>query len=156
MDHRTRALCLSGAVAALYVVLTVVFSAISFGPVQFRVAEALTLLPAVWPETVWGLAVGCLIANLLGGAPLWDVLFGTLATLIAAALVRFSKGSLWLRALAPVAVNGLIIGLVLTWAYGIPTLFLNILTVALGEAGVCYALGVPLALYLERIRSPLE
>lgn len=60
-------------IAAIYVVLVVIFNYISFGPVQFRIAEALTILPYFTPAAIPGLFVGCIIANILGGAIVWDV-----------------------------------------------------------------------------------
>ena len=119
---------------------------------QFRISEALTLLPALLPQAVPGLAVGCLISNLFSplGATVYDVVFGTLATLIAAVLTYRIKGNLWLKALPPVLVNAVVVGLVLTYAYGLNTLLLNMLTVGAGEAVVCYALGVPMMKLLNR------
>ena len=69
-------------IAAIYVVLVVIFNYISFVPVQFRIAEALTILPYFTPAAIPGLFVGCIIANILGGAIVWDVVFGSIATLI--------------------------------------------------------------------------
>ena len=147
-----KSLCLSAVIAALYAALTLGFQAISYGAVQFRVSEAMTLLPVLFPEAVPGLAVGCLISNLFNpmGATVYDIVFGTLATLLAAILTRRIKGSIWLRALPPVISNAVIVGLVLTYAYGIDMLWMNMLTVGLGEAVVCYVLGVPLIKVLEK------
>jgi len=147
-----RYMCLAAVIAALYAALTLGFQAISYGPVQFRVSEALTLLPVVFPEAVPGLAVGCLISNLFNpmGATVYDVVFGTLATLLAAVLTQRIKGSIWLRALPPVLCNAVIIGLVITYGYGVDLLWMNMLTVGIGQAVVCYALGVPLVRILEK------
>ena len=152
MKFRTRDLCLTAMIAAIYAALTLGLQAISFGPVQFRVSEALTLLPILFPQAIPGLTLGCLISNLFSplGATVYDVVFGTLATLIAAILTRRIKGSVWVKALPPVLANGVIVGLVLTYAYGLNTLWLNMLTVAAGEAVVCYALGVPMIKLLEK------
>lgn len=141
-------------IAALYAALTLGFQAISYGAVQFRVSEAMTLLPVLFPEAVPGLAVGCLISNLFNpmGATIYDVVFGTLATLLAALLTHRIKGSIWLRALPPVLCNAVIIGLVLTYAYGIDLLWMNMLTVGIGQAVVCYGLGVPLVRILQKQR----
>jgi len=147
-----RSLCMAAIIAALYAALTLGFQAISYGAVQFRVSEAMTLLPVLFPEAVPGLAVGCLISNLFNpmGATIYDVVFGTLATLLAALLTRRIKGSIWLRALPPVLCNAFIIGLVLTYAYGIDLLWMNMLTVGIGQAVVCYGLGVPLVRILQK------
>ncbi len=153
MKFRTRDLCLTAMIAAIYAALTLGLQAISFGPVQFRVSEALTLLPILFPQAIPGLTLGCLISNLFSplGATVYDVVFGTLATLVAAILTRRIKGSVWVKALPPVLANGVIVGLVLTYAYGLNTLWLNMLTVAAGEAAVCYALGVPMIKLLEKV-----
>ncbi|MBR6569351.1 MAG: QueT transporter family protein [Clostridia bacterium] len=145
-----RSLCMSAVIAALYAALTLCFQAISFGAVQFRVSEAMTLLPVLFPEAVPGLAVGCLISNLMYGANVYDVVFGTLATLMAAILTRGLRKNTWLAALPPVLCNAVIIGLVLTYAYGIDLLWMNMLTVGMGQAVVCYVLGVPLVKVLEK------
>lgn len=149
-----RSLCMAAIIAALYAALTLGFQAISYGAVQFRVSEAMTLLPVLFPEAVPGLAVGCLISNLFNpmGATIYDVVFGTLATLLAALLTHRIKGSIWLRALPPVLCNAVIIGLVLTYAYGIDLLWMNMLTVGIGQAVVCYGLGVPLVRILQKQR----
>lgn len=150
MSRSARYLCVSALIAALYAGLTLLFQAISFGAVQLRVSEALTLLPALLPQAVPGLAVGCLVSNLLAGANLYDVIFGTLATLIAALLTRRLRRNLWLAALPPVVCNAVIIGLVITYAYGVNALWFNCLAVGAGEAAVCYALGVPAAKLLQK------
>ena len=148
---RVRALCMGAVIAALYTALTLVFQPISFQQVQFRVSEALTLLPVLFPEATAGLTIGCLLSNLLAGANPYDVIFGTLATLLAGLLTRRLRRNVWLAALPPVLCNGIIIGLVLTYAYGIDLLWLNVLTVSLGQAVVCYALGIPLVKALEHL-----
>ena len=148
---------MTGAViAALYTALCLALPALSYGTVQVRFSEALTLLPVLMPGGLMGVTLGCFLTNLVGaflgtnilGA--LDVLFGTLATLIAAVLTYRIKGSLWLKALPPVLVNAMVVGLVLTYAYGLNTLLLNMLTVGAGEAVVCYALGVPMMKLLNR------
>lgn len=151
-EWNARRLCMAGIIAALYAGLTLGFQAISYGPVQFRVSEALTLLPALLPEAVPGLTVGCLISNLFNpmGATVYDIVFGTLATLLAALLTSRLRAGIWIKALPPVVCNAVIIGLVLTYAYGINMLWMNMLTVGLGEAVVCYVLGVPLMKLLEK------
>ena len=150
--RNTKSLCLSALIAALYAALTLAFQPISYGAVQFRISEALTLLPVLFPQAVPGLTLGCLISNLFNpmGATVYDVVFGTLATMIAALLTWRMRANIWLRALPPVLCNAVIVGLVLTYAYGIDMLWLNMLTVGLGEAVVCYLLGVPMVKLLSR------
>jgi len=137
-------------IAALYAALVFVFAPISFGAVQFRVAEALTLLPFLWLEAVPGLFVGCLVANMFGGLGPWDVFLGSGATLLAAWLSYMSPNVV-LAALAPVIVNGVIVGSYLTLIVGLPTpLIFSVAYVAAGEAMACFALGIPLIRLLER------
>ena len=142
-------LCLSGIIAALYAGLTILLQAISFGPVQIRVAEAMTLLPLLTPAAVPGLAIGCFAANLICST--WqDWVFGTLATLIAAVMTRKLRDNLYLAAAMPVISNALIIGPMLYWMFG-GSWALNMLSVGFGEAVACYALGIPLVKSLEKM-----
>ena len=147
-----RNLCFSAILAALYVALTVLLP-FSYGPVQFRLSEALTLLPVLFPASIPGLTLGCLIANLLGSATPWDVVFGTLATLLAAIATCRLRQNIWLAAAAPVLGNGLVVGVVLHLTLGFP-LFSTMLSVAFGEACVLYLLGVPLVKALQKINLP--
>ena len=127
-------------IAALYVVLTMPFASFAFGVVQFRFAEALTILPYFTPAAVPGLTIGCLLANLLAGAPLLDVIFGTLATLIGAWLSYQLRHHKWLVCLPPILSNTLIIPWVLRVAYGVPDAIPYLMfTVGLSE---CIAIGV--------------
>ena len=139
-------------IAALYAALSAVLAPVSYGAVQFRAAEALAVLPWLYPEAVPGLFAGCLIANLFGGNGLLDVVFGSLATLAAAMLSRKMK-SAWLAPLPPVLINALVVGAVLSYALGLP-FRLTAAQVGLGQLGACYALGLPLLLYLKRYARP--
>ncbi len=150
MNKKTlvRNICYGGAIAAIYAGLTLLLQAISFGPVQVRISEALTLLPILTPAAVPGLALGCLISGLMVSA--WqDLVFGTLATLLAALLTRRLRKNVYLAALMPVVCNGLVVGVTLYWLYG-GSWLLNIATVALGEAVACFALGIPLLRLLQK------
>lgn len=132
-----------GIIAALYTALTLLLAPISFSAIQFRVSEALTLLPVLFPSAVPGLFVGCFLSNLIAGAPWQDVVFGSLATLAAAMGTRFLRRSPWLSAFMPVIVNGVVVGFVLSVTLGLSFLP-TAATVALGEAAVCYMLGLPM------------
>ena len=121
---------------------------ISYGPVQFRVSEALTLLPFYIPEAIPGLFIGCVFANFFGGFGLVDMVFGSLATLIAAVLTLKSK-NIYIAALWPVVSNMIIIGAMLHYLIDVPLIATGIY-VGLGEAGACYIVGVPLMKILER------
>jgi len=139
----------SALVAALYALLVLAFAPLSFGPVQFRVAEALTLLPWLFPEAVPGLFVGCLVSNLFGGLGIVDMVFGSLATLGAAWLTRRMPSLLW-AAVPPVVVNALVVGGYLSFLVDVP-LPSTVLYVGLGQAGACFLLGVPLAKLLQKV-----
>lgn len=154
--NKTAALWLAqgAAVAALYVVLTLIFAPISFGSVQFRIAEILTILPLFTPAAVPGLFVGCLLGNILGGAIIWDIVFGSLATLIGAALGYLLRFNRWLVPLPTVIANALIIPWVLRYGYGIQVpILLQIAYVAAGEILGCYILGELLATVLLKRRD---
>ena len=160
-----KALVTAAMLAACYTALTVALAPISYGMVQVRISEAFTLLPIYSPVAIWGVSVGCLLSNLIGllmGANILgalDILFGTLATVIAAVfsywLRRFRiRGLPVLSALPPVLVNAIIIGAELcyvTVGSFQPSVFLiQALWVGLGEAISCFCLGLPLCWLLER------
>lgn len=154
-------------IAAVYAALTMGLGFMSYGPVQFRIAEALCVLPFFFPWTTWGLVGGCLIANLLSAYGVLDVVFGTLATLLAclgtAAMGRADRNNLGkqiLGCLMPVVSNALIVGALIAW-FETNTLFtgpfwpafgFNALTVGGGELVVMLVLGLPLMRYLPRSR----
>ena len=148
-------LCLSGIIAALYAGLTILLQAISFQAVQVRMSEAMTLLPVLMPAAIPGLTVGCFLANILSPVGWMDMVFGTLATLIAAVLTRKFRKNLYLAALMPVLSNAIIIGIMLHVAFGEP-LWMSMLTVGAGEALACFVLGIPLVKALERVPSLKE
>lgn len=129
----TRSLCISAMIAALYAVLTLILAPISYGNIQCRVSEAMTLLPMVLPQSIPGLFVGCLIANIYTGSVL-DIIFGSLATLLAAIATYLLRKKPILAAACPVIANGIVVGLVLSVSYGLP-LALTMAEVALGEIG---------------------
>lgn len=145
----TRSLCMSAMIAALYAALTLLLAPISYGAIQCRISEAMTLLPMLFPQAIPGLAVGCLVANLLSPVAVWDVIFGTLATLIAAIGTWAFRQRPLLAALCPVVSNALIIGLMLSVFYALP-LWLTMLEVAIGEAAAV-ALGYVLIRPLRRV-----
>ena len=130
----TRSLCVSAVIAALYAALTLLLAPISYGNLQCRVSEAMTLLPVLMPAAIPGLFVGCLLANILGGATVLDIVFGSLATLIAAVGTFLLRRKPILAALCPVIANGLIVGAVLSYVWALP-LLLTMAEVAIGEVG---------------------
>ena len=123
-------------IAALYVLLTGVSAAfgLASGVIQIRLSEALTILPFFTPAAVPGVTLGCFLANLLTGAPLPDIIFGTLATFLGVLGAFFLKKYRYLIALPTILSNALIIPLVLQYAYGVPDAFWYLmLTVGAGE-----------------------
>ncbi len=127
-------------VAALYVALTYLATVLglSSGVIQFRFSEALCILPIFMPEAIIGLTIGCLFANLLSGAVVWDIIFGAVATFIGAvgarALRRLPKRFIWITTIPTILANAIIIPFVLLYAYGISGgYFYFMLTVFIGE-----------------------
>ena len=151
----------AGIIAALYTVLTllaVVFGigSFSFGPVQLRISEALTILPAFTPAAIPGLFLGCLISNVVGafgfGTGLLDIVFGSLATLLAAYLSYLLRNKKWLIALPPVLINAVVVGFILNITLNFP-LVESMLSVGLGQIGACYVLGMILYYVLDKNRN---
>lgn len=153
-----RRMARAGVIAALYALLTVALQPISFGIIQFRVSEALTVLPAIFPEAVPALFVGCLIANLLGNG-VYDIVIGSLATLVAAILSRAVSVAIKNVYLKPFAAA---IFPVICNAFAVPIIFIlcgiaehayiiEVLLVGAEEAAVVYTLGIVLYFILLRV-----
>ena len=138
-------------IAACYVVLCLVFEPISYGGVQVRIAEALTILPLFTPAAIPGLFVGCIIANVIGGGIVLDVVFGSIATLIGAVGTYMLRNrTRWLAPVPPIAANTIIVPFVIFYGYGTPIPLL-MLTIGAGEVIGCGILGLLLAKGLERM-----
>ena len=145
-----------GMIAAIYVALALLLQPISFGNLQCRVSEALTVLPFLSPITTVGLTVGCLISNIIGGAGILDIVFGTLATLVSGLLTARMPNK-WLAPLPPVLINAGVVGAVLSivsvpLASFFPTFWIFAAEVGLGQVGACYVLGIPLLAVVRRTR----
>ena len=149
----TRDLTLAALIAAVYAALTMLLPA--YGEIQLRVSEAMTVLPFLFPAAIPGLAVGCFIVNLFSPYPL-DILFGTLATLLACLMTRHMPNR-WLAPLPPVLCNAVIVGAEIAWyATGFGPGFwtayaFNIVTVGLAELIACFVLGELLLTVLPRV-----
>lgn len=131
-------------IAALYVVFTYVSAlmGLASGAIQVRLSEALCVLPCFTPAAVPGLFIGCITANLLTGCALWDVVFGSIATLIGALLCRALRKHRIVALLPNITSNTIIIPLVLMYVYGTPETFWYLaLTVGIGEVISCGVLG---------------
>lgn len=145
-------------IAAVYALLTIFLAPISSGLIQCRVSEAMSILPYFTFSAVPGLFIGCILANLLTGAPIYDVVLGSLATLLASFITyklrnRVSK---YLAPLPSVVVNALVVGALLTYVYQVGVSYwVAAGYVAIGQAIACFALGIPLMKLLERFRGKL-
>ena len=141
-------------IATFYVVLTIIFQAISFGQIQVRISEALTILPAFTPAAIPGLFIGCFISNILGGAALWDIIFGSLATLLGALFTYILRKKHPIMAvIPPIVSNTIIIPLVLRYTYGVALpLYILIASIAIGEIISCGILGIILYVALQKNR----
>ncbi len=140
-------------IAALYVVITYFVAAFNLasGAIQVRISEALTILPVFTPAAIPGLFIGCLLANTLTGAVIWDIIFGSLATLIATIGTYLLRKTKFLYTLPPVLSNAIIVPLVLQKAYGLEDAYWFLfLTVGLGEVISVCVLGFLLKNALSR------
>lgn len=150
----------AAAIAALYVVLTLLANALGLAnyAIQVRFSEALTILPFFTPAAIPGLFVGCIISNLLCGSIIWDIVFGSLATLIGAMGTYLIRKKLpdWCACIPPIVANTLIVPFILAYAYhfegGIPFFML---TVGAGEVISCGILGVLLLKVLKKYRKQI-
>ena len=160
MKLTVKQLSRSAVIAALYVALCFFLKPISFGVIQFRISEALCILPIFMPEAICGLFIGCFLSNFLGGTSvvLLDAILGSLTTLLAAFLTRrIYKKSLPLSLLPPVILNALIVGTYLPFIYmqdtiSLPVVLWSIVSVGIGEAAVLFILGYPLARSLSKTK----
>jgi uncharacterized membrane protein len=135
-------------IAAIYVTINIIFAPISYGPVQIRMAEILTVLPFIDPAAIGGLFLGCILSNLWGGLGIVDVLGGSLCTLLAAILTyRMTKP--FLAPLPPVVVNALGVSWYLHLLFKLPY-WLTVLYIGLGQMIACYLFGYPLLLVFLR------
>lgn len=149
-------ICQAAVIAALYVVLTYVFSAFASGVIQVRVSEALTILPAFTPAAIPGLVIGCLLSNTLTGCVLLDIIFGSVATLIGALGSYALRRHTWLVPIPPIVSNMIIVPFVLRFAYGATDAFpFMISTVGAGEIISCYLLGMILYGALKKMNHTL-
>ena len=156
-NNTAKQVAFGGVIAALYVVLTMLAAALGFasGAIQIRLSEALTILPVFTAAAVPGLAVGCVLANLITGCAAWDVVFGSLATLLGAVGTRLLKKKPLLAWIPPVISNMAIVPIVLMKVYGVEdvTVFgstfsgntlwiMLVVTVGIGEIIACGLLGL--------------
>ena len=152
-NSRANYIAQAALIAALYVVLTELSAifGLSGGVIQLRVSEALTVLPLYFTSAIPGLFIGCIISNLITGCAFWDIVFGSLATLIAAYITSKMKNLKYLATLPPVIANTLIIPPILKAVYAVPdAMWFIYLTVFIGEVLSCSILGTGLMAIIEK------
>lgn len=154
MKNTTKILAINALVAALYVVLTMPFGIITTSSgMQFRPAEALTILPALMPYTVLGLAVGCGISNFVSAFGLPDILLGALTTLVAAYLTSKIKKP-YLAAIPPVVLNAVFMPLIWMISSNEIAYWVNAGSMLLTQAVVIYGIGMPLYYIMKKYVMP--
>ena len=145
------AIARAGIIAALYIAVTLVLLPVSFGPLQLRVAEALTVLPILFPEAIAGLFIGVFFANIFGGLGLVDILGGSFITLVAAAVTYRFRHNI-IAYLSPVLFNAFLVSLYLhalfEWPY-----WLTVLSIGASQALVVFGLGFPLVRLLKNLQE---
>lgn len=153
MNKKTKFITEAAVIAAIYVVLVYTFQPISYGPVQFRIAEALTILPYFTAAAVPGIGIGCFLSNLLTGADILDIIFGSLTSLLAAYLSYKLRWNKFLVPLPPIIANAIVVPFIIKFAYfeanPIPYMML---TVGAGQVLAAGVLGMILLLALEKVR----
>jgi len=133
-------------IAALYVTINIVFAPISYGPIQVRLAEALSVMPFVDPAAIGGLFIGCVISNFWGGLGIIDVIGGSFFTLIAAIITYKMKKPVY-APIPPIIINAFGISLYLHLIFNIPY-WLTLLYISIGQIVACFLIGYPLLLVL--------
>lgn len=154
----TKSLIYGAIIAAAYAAITLLFIPWSYGLMQVRISEALTVLPFIFPAAVPGLFVGCIITNLVAGYGILDIIIGSAATLIAAFVTSKIKNK-WLAPLPAVITNAVMVGAMLSYVLmgtsDAAPFWLCALQVGVGELIACYGLGLPLLLVLSKNKSRL-
>ncbi|MFW6230115.1 MAG: QueT transporter family protein [Halanaerobium sp.] len=134
-------------IAGLYLVVTYILAPISFGPLQFRAAEALTDLPILYPEAIPALFIGVLLANIIGGLGMVDIIGGSFVTLLAAYFTYQYRDTI-IAYLSPIVLNGLLISAYLHLFFGVPYLVV-VAQITVSQAVVVFGLGYPLIKFLR-------
>ncbi len=151
MKYSTKYLVQAALIAALYATLTLLLSPIGYGPIQFRISEVLTLLPVISSASIPGLFIGCILANWLGGFGLADIIFGSLATLLAAISTYLLRRTRFLYPLPPAIFNGVIVGSYIYLLYDKTyPIALTMLFIGGAEAVICYGFGLPLISFIRK------
>lgn len=135
-------LTINAAIAAVYFVLTVVLEPFSYGQIQFRLSEVLMIMVLINFKVAPGIVLGCFTANFFSPLGVWDVIFGTLATVVCLSLMFVLKRNIFVALLAPTIVGSAVVAVMLNLILGLPFLE-TFIYVAVGEGVVLYVVGVP-------------
>lgn len=162
MKSTTKIIARAGIVSALYTLLSLITFPVASGAIQFRVSEALCVLPLIFPETVPALAIGCMLSNLITGCAPMDIVFGSLITLVAGVgtllIGKGIKNTILKTAIGgifPVTLNAFILPLIWVWCYGqIEYMYLiQVIFLLISQSVSIYLLGSPLFLYTKKIKD---
>jgi uncharacterized membrane protein len=157
LNLSTKYIAQVGIIGSLYAVITIILAPLSYGPVQVRVSEALTVLPYITPTAIPGLFVGCVLANIYGGLGIYDIIGGSLCTLLAAFLTFLCSRTKRpiLAPLPPVLVNAFGVSLYLHFLFEFPY-WITVIYVGMGEIVACFILGYPLLKIILRREKILK
>lgn len=159
LQKQTKFVTHAAIIAALYVILTQIatFLGMSSGAIQIRFSEALTVLAAFTPAAIPGLFIGCFLSNIFAGCLIWDVLFGSIATLLGSIGTYFLRKYKYLAPTPPIVANTLIVPFVLRYAYGAPgSIGYFMITVGIGEIISCGILGTLLISILNKLGNRIN
>ena len=158
----TLSIARAGIIAGLYVAVSFVIAPLASGAIQIRISEALCMLALILPESIPALFIGCMLSNLITGCAVYDVVFGSLITLISATLSFFCAKTIkntllkiFVGGLFPVMLNALFLPLVWQWCYGYTDYVyaLQVLFLVIGQAVSVYGLGTPLFVVIEKLKN---
>ncbi len=151
--YTVKSIVTAGVIAAIYTAITLVAAPISFGPLQMRIAEGMTLLPLLMPQATLGLFVGCALSNMIGGYGMIDVVVGSLTTLVAAYITSKCKNPI-IGGLPPVILNGVAIGGML-YVMGVAEVALPVIMaqIAIGQAASVYIVGLPIHTAIKKLKQ---
>ena len=153
MSKTTKKIVRAGLIAGIYIVLSLITFPVASGAIQFRVAEALTILPLIFPESIPALFVGCMLSNLITGCMILDVFLGSAITLVASLCTYFVGKAIkkaWLKivlgGIFPVILNAFLLPLIWILAYGVIeyVYYLQVIFLLISQSVSIYALGTPL------------
>lgn len=149
MKITTKSIARTGIIAAMYAACSLILAPFSYGTIQFRVAEMLTLTPVLFPEGIVGVTIGCLIANAFSPIGVFDLIFGTLITLVAAVLTMLLRKRIWLAALPPIVLNAVFLPLIWYIFAGEAGYWLNFVSILISQS-VVIGIAIPLAYRLKK------